>query len=186
MKRVILPVLMITLLFAACGGGAAIEEQVEARRDALGAAESFRFTAEVTADLGSEVFESTLACSVTPEQIAMEVLSPELIAGVTATAAAGTGETALEYGRVQLAVGKQDAPGPFSALPLLCEALRSGHVIRAWSEEGLIAAEFYAGDEYGLTVWFTESDLTPVHAEFYSGGADGRALVRCGITDFES
>ena len=182
MKRVILPVLMITLLLTACGG-AALEEQVEARRDALGNAEQISFTAEVTTDLGSEIFESTLACTATPERVAMEVISPELVAGVTATATAGAGETALEYGSVQLLVGAIDAPGPFSALPLLCEALRTGHVIRAWSEDGLVAAEFYAGDERGLTVWFTEDGLTPAHAEFYSS-ADGRADVRCEIRDF--
>ena len=182
MKRVVLPVLMITLLLSACGG-AALEEQVEARRDALGAAECIRFTAEVTSDLGNEVFACTLACASTPERVTMEVLSPEIIAGVTASAAAG--ETALEYGSVQLAVGAADAPGPFSALPLLCEALRTGHVIRVWREDGLVAAEFYAGDDYGLTVWFTESGLVPVHAELY-GSADGRVLVRCEIRDFES
>ena len=184
MKRVIAPVLMITLLLAACGGGAVLEERVEARRDALAAAERISFTAEVTADLGSEVFESTLACTATPEGVTMEVISPELIAGVTATATAGAGETAMEYGSVQLLVGATDAPGPFSALPLLCEALRTGHVIRAWSEDGLVAAEFYAGDERGLTVWFDESGLTPVHAEFYSGSADGHVDVRCEIRDF--
>lgn len=183
MKRVVLPVLMTMLLLTACGGGAAIEERVEARRDALGAAERIFFTAEVAADLGSEVFNCTLACTATPEQVAMEVLSPEIVAGVTASVTAG--ETAIEYGAVQLAVGAPDAPGPFSALSLLCEALRSGHVIRAWSEEGLVAAEFYAGDEHGLTVWFTESGLTPVHAELY-GSADGHVLVRCEIRDFES
>ena len=181
MKRAVLPVLMMTLLLSACGG-AALEEQIEARRDALGAAERISFTAEVSCDLGSEVFDCTLACTATPEQVAMEVLSPEIIAGVTASAAAG--ETALEYGSVQLAVGEQDAPGPFSALRLLCEALRTGHVIRAWSEDGLVAAEFYAGDERGLTVWFTGDGLTPAHAELYSGSADGRALVRCEIRDF--
>ena len=182
MKRVVLPVLMITLLFAACGGGAAIEEQVEARRDALAAAERISFTAKITADLGSEVFESTLACAATPERISMEVLSPEIVAGVTASVAAG--ETGLEYGNVQLIVGAPDAPGPFTALSLLCGALRSGHVIRAWREEGLVAAEFYAGDDHGLTVWFTESGLAPVHAEL--SDADGRALVRCEIRDFQT
>lgn len=182
MKRVVLPVLMTALLFAACGGGAAIEEQVEARRDALAAAERVCFTAEVAADFGSEVFECTIACVATPEQIAMEVLSPELVAGVTASVAAG--ETAIEYGSVQLILGAPDAPGPFSALRLLCEALRTGHVIRVWREEDLVAAEFYVGDDRGLTVWFTERDLTPSHAELYSS-ADGRALVRCEIRDFE-
>ena len=181
MKRVIAPVLMITLLLAACGG-AVLEERVEARRDALAAAERISFTAEVTADLGSEVFESTLACAATPERISMEVLSPEIVAGVTASVAAG--ETGLEYGNVQLIVGAPDAPGPFTALSLLCGALRSGHVIRAWREEGLAAAEFYAGDDHGLTVWFTESGLTPVHAEL--SDADGRALVRCEIRDFQT
>lgn len=183
MKRVILPVLMTALLLSACGGGAAVEEQVEARRDALGAAERICFTAEVSSDLGSEVFHCTLACTATPEEVAMEVLTPDNIAGVTATAAAG--ETALEYGSVQLVFGAPDAAGPFSALPLLCEALRTGHVIRAWSEDELVAAEFYAGDERGLTVWFSESGLTPVCAELYNG-ADGRLLVRCEIRDFET
>ena len=183
MKRAILPALMITLLLCACGnGGAAAEEKLEARRDALAAAEEITFTADVTANLGDEVFACTLACAATPEEVSAEVLAPEPVAGVRAVSR--DGETTLRYEGVQLSVGAAGL-GPMQAVPLLMRALKAGHVIRAWTETAergaLIAAEIYADDNYALTVWFDSAALSPVHASLSEGGTE---LLRCEIRNF--
>ena len=61
MRRMFLPALMITLLLTGCGG-AAPERKIEELRETLTAAEEITVTADVTADLESEVFQCTLRC----------------------------------------------------------------------------------------------------------------------------
>lgn len=186
MRRVILPVLMISiLLLSACGNGGAAEEKLEKQRDTLAAAERVAFTAEVTASLGDEVFLCTLDCAATPEEITVEVVEPSPVAGVKATVK--NGEATLRYADVQLSVGTglEDSPGPLGAMPLLFRALRVGHVIRAWTEKdgeaSLIAAEIYADDDLALTMWFDAGTLSPVHA---SVSRDGAEVIRCAIRNF--
>ena len=187
MKRALLPALMITLLLAGCGGGAALEEQLEARRDAYAAAETLSFIAEITADLGNEIFPCTLACTATAEETRVEVLEPSLVAGITAYLRAG--ETELRFEGLQLSFGAADAAAgsPMAFAPLLAEALRSGHIIRAWRETGddeqgpRVAAEIYVDDARKLTVWYDAGTLTPLCALLW---LDGVEAVRCTLRDF--
>lgn len=182
MRRVVLPVLMISLLLCACGGAAA-EEALEKQRDTLAAAEEITFTAELTANLGDEVFACTLACVSTPEEVTAEVLEPALIAGVKASVR--DGEATLRYEGMQLHLGDALGAGPISAVPLLFRALKTGHIIRAWTEKAedgeLLAAELYADDDYALTMWFDADALSPVHASISENGTE---LLRCEIKDF--
>ena len=187
MKRALLGALMITLLLAGCGGGAALEEQLEARRDAYAAAETLSFTAEITADLGNEVFPCTLACTATAEETRVEVIEPSIVAGVTASLRAG--ETELRYDGLQLSFGAADAAAgsPMAFAPLLTKALRSGHIVRAWRERETggdtprVAAEIYVDDARQLTVWYAADTLTPQAALLSSGGVEA---VRCTLRDF--
>lgn len=184
MRRFLIPALMISLLLAGCRGTAGTEQKIEEQRDRFAAAE-LSFTAEVTADLGSEVFECTLCCSASGDAVTVEVTAPENIAGVRAHIKGG--ETTLEYDGVQLVVGRAGTEGvsPVSAMPLLMSALRTGHVIRAWTEGGakgeLAAAEIYASDDCGITVWFDTAAWTPVYAEL---SVDGEVAVKCNISGF--
>ena len=185
MKRAILPALMISLLLTGCGNGGAAERALEARRDTLAAAAEISFTAKTTAFFGDEVFDCTLDCVADPETVTVEVAAPDMIAGVRATVR--NGETTLHYETVSLPVGHAGAeePGPLSAMPVLVRALREGHVIRAWEETRedmpLIAAELYADDVYGLTMWFDAKTLSPVAASLRSGEAE---KVKCEISKF--
>ena len=186
MKRALLSALMITLLLAGCGGEAALEERLEARRDEYAAAETLSFTAEITANLGNEIFPCTLACTAMEEETRVEVLEPSLVAGVTASLRAG--ETELRYEGLQLSFGAADAAAgsPMAFAPLLTKALRSGHIIRAWRETGgeappRVAAEIYIDDTRQLTVWYDSGTLTPQAALLSS---DGEEAVRCTLRDF--
>lgn len=186
MRRFLLvPALMISLLLSGCGSAGAAEERIEKQRDALATAERICFTADVTADLGDEVFACTLDCEATPEQVSVTVMSPEPVAGICAHTE--DGDMTLEYEGVTLSLGDAAPEGltPMNAAPLLAEALRSGHVQRVWMEQDgethYIAAEIYAGDTAELTLWFERETLVPAYAEFYR---DGAAVLRCGIRDF--
>ena len=184
MKQALLPALMITLLLSGCGE-AALEKQLEARRDACAGALSF--TAEITADLGNEIFPCTLACTATAEETRVEVIEPSVVAGVTASLRAG--ETVLRYEGLQLSFGAADtgAGSPMAFAPLLAEALRSGHVVRTWRERETggdmprVAAEIYVDDARQLTVWYDAGTLMPQAALLSS---DGVEAVRCTLRDF--
>jgi len=188
MRRfVIVPALMISLLLTGCGGAAAgAEQKIEKQRDTLASASLLSFTAEITASMGDEVFACTLYCTATEEETAIEVAEPALIAGIRAHIREG--ETEVEYENVRLVVGGTGAPGlhPVSAIPILCHALKTGHVIRGWTERAeeseLLAAEIFADERYGLTLWFDSKTLTPVHAEL---SEDGKVIINCNITDFQ-
>ena len=182
----IVPALMISLLLSGCGGAGGAEQKIEKQRDTLASSELMSFTADVTASLGDEVFQCTLSCAAADDEITVEVVEPALIAGVKARVR--DGEAEVEYENVRLSVGSAGMEGlhPISAMPLLCKALRVGHVIRAWLEKAdsgeLIAAEIFADETYGLTVWFDKSTLTPVHAELTE---DGAVVIPCEFTDFK-
>ena len=185
MRRFLIPALMISLLLTGCGASAGAEQKIEKQRETFAAADELSFTADVTADLGDEVFQCRLDCAAGADEVTVEVTEPELIAGIRAHLR--DGETELEYENVRLSVPGIGPEGlhPLSAVPLLCKALQAGHVIRAWTEKadgGLFAAEIFADENYGLTLWFDKSTLTPVHAEL---SQDGAVIITCDISNFQ-
>ena len=179
MKRALLPALMISLLLSGCG--AAAEERIEARRDALAAAEEIRFTARIRANPGkNEAFDCVLDCAAEPGEVTVEVVEPAEIAGLRAKAAEDG--ASLEYEGVVLGLGGA-AGGPLGAVPLLLRGLKSGHVIRAWEEDGgqVLAAELYADDDCELTLWFDADSLAPLNASISENGAEE---LRCEFENF--
>lgn len=183
MRRRFVSVLMIPLLLlAGCGAReAGAEKRFEAFREAAVRAQSITATAALTADYGGTAQEYVLALESDGTEVAVEVVEPELIAGVRATAR--WGETTLSYDGVMLAAGPLDEEGitPVSALPAVLRAMTSGYEELVWREGDLIAARLYVGEDSVCTVWIGESDLTPTAAEIASGG---RTVVACRFTDW--
>ena len=186
MRRFLIPALVISLLLTGCGErGAAVQRRVEEQREKTANAEEIKFTADITANFGNEVFNCTLDCCAGTDTVTAEVTAPESVAGIRVRIT--DGKTALEYGEISLGVGAAGTTGisPVSAVPLLISALRSGFLQRCWTEREedreLVVAELYVTDEAALTVWYEEETMTPVHCEF---SQDGSTVLRCEIRDF--
>ena len=180
MRRYLLPALMITLLLSGCGGAA--ERGLEDMQSNLRNAQEICFTAEITADLGGEVFDCTMECSALPERVTAEVTAPETLAGIRVSV--GADGRAVEYDGLSLGVGTEDDAevSPVSALPLLVSALRGGSVMRAWTERAgetaFLVRDYFLTDSLTLRVWYDSASFLPIHCEFYSGGA---AVLRCAL-----
>ncbi len=183
-KRVVLPALMIMVLLGGCGDGQLLERRLEEHRDALADAE-LSFTAQVCTGGSQEVFSCTLDCVSTQEALSVTVSAPELISGIRATLREG--EATLEYEDVQLSAGSSSelGEGPLASMPVLTEAMRNGHILRAWKEHDgdsdWIAAEIYVDEDRQLTIWYRADSLAPAAALFSREGAE---YLRCDITDF--
>ncbi len=134
-------------------------------------------TAEVTALSDDAVTAFTLTCAESPEGTSVEVLQPEMLAGVRAWLRPG--ETTLEFDGVALPV--PDAPGqvsPLLALPMLLEAVRTGHIDLVWREGDALAVQLILDDETTVRLFFN-ADNVPVYAEI---AANDRTAVQCAIT----
>ena len=183
MRRIMIPALMITLLLTGCAD--APERKIEDMRNALDAAAEIRLIADVTADLGAEVFSCSLDCRADAEEATVELTAPKEIAGIVARV--GADGMTVEYDGIVLGVGhpSDGRAAPVNALPLLLKALKSGSVLRRWTEREdartLYVRDFYVSDDETLTVWLDGETLLPVYAEFTRGGA---AALCCEIREF--
>lgn len=185
MRRYLLPALMISLLLTGCGSASGIQRKIAEQNEKLAAAEELSFTADVTANLGNEVFDCSLACTAAEASVTVEVLAPESVAGVRARIEDGS--IALEYEDLSLGVGTAglDSITPVSAAPMLVQALRSGFLQRCWTERDgereLLVAQIYVSDIAALTLWYDGETLTPLHGEF---SQDSAVVLRCEIREF--
>ena len=147
-----------------------MEKAFDSLRSAVTAAQSITFQVAVAADYGGTAAEYGLAVSYDGQQTEIEILSPELLAGVKATALRG--QTSVGYEGVILGAGPLDKEGttPVSAVPVLLDALASAYVELLWRDGDYAAARLYAGESSVLTVWLDEDTLTPQAAEIAAGG----------------
>lgn len=184
MKRVFPVLMIIALLLAGCGESEKLKEGLEEARENWAAAQSISFTAAVTAELSGSVFECTLRCSRSGEETVVEVLAPEIIAGISARI--GSEGAELEYDGLILALGDavKGEVSPVNAMPTVLSALLEGHVTGIWreseGEKALIAAECYVSDSEYVKLWLDENWI-PVYSELVSGG---KAVVKCTIEEF--
>lgn len=184
MRKEIISVLMIPLLLlGGCGEREAkLETGFDSFRQAVTVAERISAGVELTADYGGTAAEYTLRVEYDGQETVMEILEPELIAGVKATAK--WGETSISYESVLLAAGELDEEGltPMSALPVILKAMASGYKELLWWEDDYITARLYAGETSVCTLWLDGDTLSPVAAEISS---DGRRVISCRFTDWE-
>lgn len=184
MRKAIVSALMIALLLLpGCGEREKeLEESFEALRGAVTRAESISFQTEMTAERGDTEEQYTLAVAYDGRQTQVEILAPELIAGIRASA--GQGQTELRYDGAVLGVGPLDQEGttPMSAMPVMLDAIASAYVELLWWEEDTLAARLFVGQSGVLTLWVDSQTLTPLAAEI---AQEGRTLITCHITDWQ-
>ncbi len=168
MKRLALPLLLVSLLLTGCGQRGS-EKRFLAFSDALAAKETLSFTADVRAEYADRTLEFTLAYEKDAEGETVTILRPERIAGIRARLKPG-GST-LEYEGLILETGPLDPYGltPMNALPKLTEALLTGHLDSHWTDDGALVCKLILDDRVSVSVWFEPESMTPRRAEIQSG-----------------
>jgi hypothetical protein len=184
MSKRLVPLLMIPLLLlAGCGEReVTLENNFAAFRQGLTQAEVVSATVELTAYVGDTVETYTMAVTYDGQQTTMELVSPEILAGIKATAQ--DGQTAIAYENVMLSAGALNQEGltPVSAMPAILKAMASGYTELLWWEADQVAARLYVGENSVCTLWLEPDTLTPVTAEIASAG---QTVLTCQFTMWE-
>ena len=178
MKKIILSAaLLASLLLSGCGNAA--QQRYLAYSQELSEQDSLGFTARLTAVYPDRSADFTLRYELSDGVQRVTVLEPESIRGVSARI--GEDGTKLEYDGAILDTGDLDRSGlsPLSALPLLVEALKSGHANAFWTEEDCDVVELLVDDVTTVRVHFDAAGR-PASAELIS---DGVVRVQCEIID---
>ena len=183
MRRRILAALMTALMLfplTACGGDAARSAFEELRASMEGG--TAELTAEVTAwGRDGTQTEYMLSCASDETGSEIETLAPELISGVRARIE--NENASLEYEGLILDAGEAaEGLSPVTALPKLCEAIRTAYVELAWTEGGETVVSLVPEDETAITLRLDETGR-PSSAEFTSR-EDGRCLITLRISEF--
>ncbi len=176
MRKALLFAPMLMLLLTACGGGG--EKDVAASlQQQYAAVSAATLEADVTCHYEGEERTYTLLCAYTPEKSNITVLSPENLAGISATL---EGETlTLSYDDISLDAGSYSAASisPVAALPKLMVAAATGYLTEQ-SEETVsdrpclrLAFDLSEDEETLYTTWFDQETLLPLQSEISADGA---------------
>lgn len=176
MRKALLFAPMLMLLLTACGGGG--EKDVAASlQQQYAAVSAATLEADVTCHYEGEERTYTLLCAYTPEKSNITLLSPENLAGISATL---EGETlTLSYDDISLDAGSYSAASisPVAALPKLMAAAATGYLTEQ-SEETVsdrpclrLAFDLSEDEETLYTTWFDQETLLPLQSEISADGA---------------
>lgn len=175
MKQARLCALTAAILFiSSCSGGVSPEAEVDGFMESIGNASEVIFTADITADYGVHVFDYGVRCELGAGGGAIEILSPENIAGTRVLV--GDGGATLEYEGAEVFTGEIMPEGlsPVDALPMLVELWSGGLVTEAVREgfegEDCVAALYRVSDESDMRTWFSKKSGLPLRAEVYFDG----------------
>lgn len=186
MRKALLFAPMLMLLLTACGGeekdpAAELQAQYAAVASAV-------MEADVKCHYEDEERVYTLQCDYVPEESTVTVLSPENLAGISATVTGGT--LSLSYQDISLDAGSYSAAAisPVAALPRLMEAAASGYVTEQSKEEvgerPCLRLACDLPDDKGTlyTTWFDQETLLPLRSEIT---ADGTLVFEVAWSRFE-
>lgn len=162
MRKILLPIVICLVMLCGCGNNA--EASFNQFVLQVGAADEIEFTAKVRAEYADKTAEFKLDYEQDENGAEIEIVEPELVAGIKAHVAPES--TMLEYDGVILDIGMltDSDLSPMSALPMLANAMRDGHVDIVWTEDDMLAARLIPSDDITVTLWLN-SELTPINAE---------------------
>lgn len=188
MRRLMcVPMMTLCLLLSGCGG----QEETEDLRLPYREMSGCTMTATVTCEQAGAEWEALLRCDYVPEgECTVEVLEPEIIAGVKASFT--DGKLRLEYGETELNAGTLSVRevSPVLCLAELMSALRDGWLLEendeAWQEipcrRILLDQTGAGGEKIVSAVWLKTEGGTPLRGEISVGG---EIILTAEFTEFE-
>ncbi len=181
MKRILLPLLLMTCLFLSGCGDDAAEKRFADFSEELAAKETLSFSSDMRVEYADRTLEFTLVYARDAEGQTITVLKPERIAGIRAHLAPGS--NTLEFESLILDTGPLDPYGltPMNALPKLVELLGTGHFDAHWESAGSMVYRLILDDHLSASVWFDPSAMIPTHAEIQS---DETVHIFCDLYDW--
>ena len=179
MKKLLLP-LMISLTLL-CGCADTAQERFISFMESVNECSRISFTADVRAEYSDKTAEFTLTYSQDGDDAVVEVIKPDIIAGIKARV--NKDGAAVEYDGAVLDIGSLTDEGlsPVSALPLLASAIKNSHIELSWTESDMLAARLIPNDDTTVTLWL-DGEQKPVSAEL---GYKEKTLVFITIHDWE-
>lgn len=183
---VCVPMMTLCLLLTACGGG---EEPTELRAP-YQEMRGCEMEAVVRCDQEGAEWEAELRCSYVPgEESWVEVLSPEIIAGVRAVFSDTDWRLEYEGDSLNAGVLSSEDLSPALCLPRLMSALREGWLLEenreSWGDFPCLrlALEQTGAQGSGIvsTLWLREEDGTPLRGEIT---VDGENILTAEFTKF--
>ena len=190
--KLLIPVVVLSLLLAACGGavGDRDREAFLAVRTALLARESISLRADLRADYGDRVYDYRLSYRGGAEGGILRVEAPLELAEVEVELRED--HARVRYGDLMLDTGALvREESPLQAFPLMIRAWLRGSAAECWHErlygEDCIAAEIHLGGPGEETkrvcrAWFRRRDGEPVYAEL---AENGRVCLTCRVLAWE-
>lgn len=187
MRRLFMIVLMINLiLLCGCGSGAAEDETgLQLLRARLDNCAALSFQADLTADDGTYISEYTLRCSLAGDEMHIELLAPQLLAGVRARLREKS--AALEFDGLLLDAGvlNDDGLSPIAAPATIVDALGQGAITQLRREklaqQETVAFRVTCSENLFVDFWLDAQSFIPLRAELLSGE---RVAVACAISDW--
>lgn len=173
------------LLLCGCAGGqASAMQRALDLRTAIQAAGGCAFTAEVTADYGTQVFCFTMDCTYdTAAGAGFTLREPQTLAGIHAEVSADGARVSYEDTTVGFAPMAGGRLAPMALPYLLGSGWDAGYICAAGQEGEWIRVTCllgYGEEELRLDTWLDEAGL-PVHGEI---SYDGQTLLTAEIKDF--
>lgn len=174
MKQAKLLALTISIIIlCGCAKSEKYEEMFTTWREGYSSIAEHSLEAVVTASDEDKINEYTLLYTRNTEGETVEVISPKLIADITAHIEQD--ETRLSYDGVMMETGStlSENLSPLMALPSFMDIIAEGHPENSWREKKdeteLLVTELEMPDGTIMTLWQSYSDMKPVCADIRSG-----------------
>ncbi len=173
-QRLFAALMIFPILLAACGASGD-ESKVTDFCEAL-QNQTVSCEAEILSRVGGESETFTLACAESEQGSELTLLAPETLSGVTAHVGA---DASLSFDGLVIPVPAEGL-SPLTAVPVLLDALRCGHLDLVWREGDALTAQFIQTDDLAVRVYFSPDGL-PAAASLIEGGAE---TITCTITQW--
>ena len=166
--------MILPLLLTACGA-AGDEKNVSAFCAEL-QNQTVSCQAEIVSRLNGETGTFTLSCAESEQGSEITLRAPETLSGVTAHVGA---DASLSFDGLVIPVPAEGL-SPLSAVPILLDALRHGHLDLVWREGDTLTAQIIQTDDLAVRVYFSPEGL-PAAASFIDRGTE---TITCTITQW--